>query len=248
MRTDTVKYELLQSKKAVDTRTIRATLKRQADDVLLLKGDCSAAIKDGDGNVTTTHTYDLSGKASGGERPVKGSVTTAVKTREGETTTTETTVITPDVRLVSADGSSVLSGSVKLEVKTGKTVHTALTLLFDEEPAQLLEDGRFFEVEDRAVMPQSSLTQNMETDKPGDYLVGKPPIGLQAYEVPDSMQYVDADDPAQLEAAMGEAAQQLAGRLLIALTKIPQEDAALIRDNLSEEDYQEFLQRVEEAR
>ena len=50
---------------------------------------------------------------------------------------------------------------------------------------------------------------------------------------------------ATLGALMGEITQNLAGRLLIALTKIPEEDAALIRDNLSSEDYAAFLEMVD---
>ena len=84
-------------------------------------------------------------------------------------------------------------------------------------------------------------------EKPQDYLVGAPPIGLVGYTAPDSMQTVDLDtaDAETLDALMGEITQNLAGRLLIALTKIPEEDAALIRDNLSESDYAAFLEMVD---
>lgn len=250
VRTDTLKYELVKSKHAVDTREIHAKLKRRADDQLLFKGNCEAAIKDADGNITTVHTYDLSGQDKSGVRPVTGSVTIAVKTREGETTTTDTTTITPDLRLTSSEGSGVLSGTVSLEQKTGKVVHTALKLVFDEEPARLLsqaaQSGVLFAVSDPE-MPQSSLSQNIEMpDKPEDYLVGAPPIGLTAYNAPETMQVVDVDAEGQLDALMGEWTQNLAGKLLIALARIPEEDMALIRDNMSEEDFAAFLAMVDD--
>lgn len=246
VRIDTVKYELVRSKNAVDTREIHATLRRQADDTLLVKGDCSAVIKDADGNITTTHTYNLSGSESGSVRPITGSYASVIKTREGETTRTETATFTPDLKLTSVAGSGVISGSVKLEQKSGKVVHTSLSLLFDDEPAELLNNGAFFVVKDAPVaMPVSSLDQNLEMDLPDEYLVGEPPIGLTSYESPETVQEIQLDTTDQMDALLGELAQNLAGKLLIALTKIPEEDAALIRDNLSEEDYASFLAMVD---
>lgn len=246
VRIDTVKYELVRSKTAVDTREIHAKLRRQADDTLLVKGDCSAVIKDADGNITTTHTYNLSGKETGAVRPVSGTYSKVVKTREGETTHTETAAFTPDLKLTSVDGSGVISGSVKIELQTGKVVHTSLSLLFDDEPAELLNNGSFFVVKDAPVaMPLSSLDQNIEMDFPDEYLVGEPPIGLTAYESPETLQEINLDSTDQASVLMGELSQNLAGKLLIALTKIPEEDAALIRDNLSEEDYASFLAMVD---
>ena len=98
-------------------------------------------------------------------------------------------------------------------------------------------------------MPQSSLSQN-ETPVDGvdsDYLVGQPPIGYQIYEVPDTMQTYDLDSAQveQLEALRSEMYQNLAGRLLAALAKLPAEDVALLADNMSEEDYAAFLDLVE---
>ena len=250
-RIDTFKYELLKSKKAVDTRKIGASLKRRTDDRLLVSGESSAAIKDADGNITTTWTYDLNGQASGDVRTVNGSVSKAVRTVEGEKASTTTITFTPEMKLTSSEGSGVLSGTVGIEQKTGKVIHTDMQLLFDEEPARLFvqaaQSGVLFAVSDDA-SATSSLMQNIEMpEKPQDYLVGAPPIGLAGYTAPDTMQTVDLDtaDADTLGALMGEITQNLAGRLLIALTKIPEEDAALIRDNLSSEDYAAFLEMVD---
>ena len=53
---------------------------------------------------------------------------------------------------------------------------------------------------------------------------------------------LDTAQADQLEALRGELYQNLAGRLLTALAKLPAEDAALLADNLSEEDYAAFLE------
>ena len=96
-------------------------------------------------------------------------------------------------------------------------------------------------------MPPSSLTQNMASDDPEDYLVGKPPIYYSAHTVPQSTVTVDLDaaDEETMAALTDEMAQNLAGRLLVAMSKLPEEDTALLRDNMSEEDYAAFLALVE---
>ncbi len=248
-RVDTLKYELTKSKKAASTREINASLQRRADTQLLFKGECEIAIKDDDGNVTTIHTYDVSGKEKGNVRPIQGDVSLVTKVREGDKTVTETTALALDLKITASEGSGVLSGSVGVEQKTGKVVHMALTLLFDEEPAQLLneaaESGVLFAVVDHNA-PESSLSQNAQApEKPEDYLVGKPPIGLVSYTAPEAMQVINLDQTADTDALMNELAQNLAGKLLIALTKIPEEDAALLRDNLSDTDYATFLEMVD---
>ena len=159
------------------------------------------------------------------------------------------------MKLSSAQEGEILTGTVALEEMTGKNVTKALTFTFDEEPVQVTDQPE--ESADMASaaedgepvydpMPQSSLSQNEEPvdGVDSDYLVGQPPIGYQIYEVPDTMQTYDLDTAQadQLEALRGELYQNLAGRLLAALAKLPAEDAALLADNLSEEDYAAFLE------
>ena len=91
-------------------------------------------------------------------------------------------------------------------------------------------------------MPQSSLSQN-EAPVDGadsDFLVGQPPIGYQIYEVPETMQTYDLDaaQADQLEALRGASCiRTWPGGCSLALAKLPAEDAALLADNMSEEDY-----------
>jgi hypothetical protein len=86
-------------------------------------------------------------------------------------------------------------------------------------------------------MPPSSLTQNVDwdTDDPEDFLVGKPPIGYTDHEAPAEetvvdLDYAQADETAAL---MDELVQNLAGSLLKAAAKLPEEATALLRDGES---------------
>ena len=208
--------------------------------------------------VTTTVEHDLTGAESGSERTLEGTVVTAVKTAADGETETVTTTLTPAMKLISAQDGEILAGTVALEEMTGKNVTKALTFTFDEEPVQAAQPEESGDETDSAgegvepeydPMPQSSLSQN-EAPVDGadsDFLVGQPPIGYQVYEVPETMQTYDLDaaQADQLEALRGELYQNLAGRLLAALAKLPAEDAALLADNMSEEDYAAFLELVD---
>lgn len=255
-RIDTYKFELTQGKGDAENRTISATYRRgEAEGAFSVKGEWSAAIKRGTSTVTTTVEHDLTGASGSGDRTLEGTVITAVKTAADGETETVTTTLTPAMKLSSAQEGEILTGTVALEEMTGKNVTKALTFTFDEEPVQVTDQPE--ESADMASaaedgepvydpMPQSSLSQNEEPvdGVDSDYLVGQPPIGYQIYEVPDTMQTYDLDTAQadQLEALRGELYQNLAGRLLTALAKLPAEDAALLADNLSEEDYAAFLE------
>lgn len=258
-RKDTYKFELTQGKGDAENRTISASYQRgEAEGSYSVKGEWSAAIKRGTSTVTTTVEHDLTGAANAGERTLEGTVVTAVKTAADGENETITTTLTPAVKLVSGQDGNIITGTVALEEMTGKNVTKALTFAFDEEPMQV--EAQLEETEETNStgnvnepvydpMPQSSLSQN-ETPVDGvdsDYLVGQPPIGYQIYEVPDTMQTYDLDSAQaeQLEALRSEMYQNLAGRLLAALAKLPAEDVALLADNMSEEDYAAFLDLVE---
>ena len=248
-RIDTLKFEMKKAKAPRDDRIISASYKRiGTQEQLKLKGEFSARITDpllGETR-TTTLTHDLSGKASGGARTVEGSVSRAVRTAKGESAATVTTTVKPQLTLTAEDGSAVLSGTAEVQRKTGKDVAMSAVLTFDEEPADLITSGDIYIVTED-MMPPSSLTQNMASDDPEDYLVGKPPIYYSAHTVPQSTVTVDLDaaDEETMAALTDEMAQNLAGRLLVAISKLPEEDTALLRDNMSEEDYAAFLALVE---
>ncbi len=269
-RKDTYKFELTKSKSPAESRVISASYaRRDQEGDFLLKGSASTAVKAGGTTRTTVVEHDLAGGGTADARTLKGSVKTTCKATGSEAAPTQSTVVTPDIRLTSSEGSGVLSGTVDLENLTDKDVTLSLTLTFDEGIAQALADaadsGMLFAVTDGgqaeyAPMPESSLTQNERQDGAADdgadggadggaddYLVGQPPIGYAAYTAPETMQVVDLDaaDAQQLESLMSEMAQNLAAKLLVALAGLPQEDAGLISDNMSQEDYNAFLKLVE---
>ena len=246
-RVDTFKFEMQKAKAPKDDRIISASYRRAASgESMKLKGESSARITDPDlgQTVTTTLTHDLKGSAEGENRTVEGSLSAAVRTAVGEKAQTVTTTVKPQMQILSMDGSAVLSGTASVERKTGKEVTLSAQLAFDEEPAELLTSGAVYIVTED-MMPPSSLTQNLEKDDPDDYLVGKPPIGYVRHTAPDSRVTVDLDAGENMDSLMDELSQNLAGKLLIALSKLPEEDTALLRDSMSEADYAAFLALVE---
>lgn len=257
-RVDTYKFEMNRTKGDKDDREISASYKRRNDERgALLDGESKCLIRNPESGeaVTTTVTHDLTGTESGDERTVEGSVITAVRTAKGDDASTVTTTITPKLTLLSSEGSGVLSGTAAIERKTGsKTVDMSAVITFDEEPAERFAEaadtGMLFIVIEDDEQPQSSLMQNMDEslfDDPGDYLVGKPPAGYQSHTAPAQETVVDIDHLTEAEyaALMDELAQNLAGRLIIAIAKLPKEDSALLQDNLSESDFAALLTLIE---
>lgn len=251
-RIDTYKFDMNKESTPRDNREITGSYKRSTKaDTLLVDGTSKAVIRDPETNVvtTTTITHDLSGKGGA----VEGTISRTMRTAQGETASTETVTYAPKLQLAEAQGVAALTGSIRVELLTGKTVHMSLDLLFDEQAAfetlSDAEDGVMFMVIDER-LPESSLSQNVDLgkDEPEEYLVGKPPIGYTAYHVPEAETVVRLDDLSAEEtsALTDEMTQRLAGYLLTAIAKLPDETAALIRDNLSEADYAAFLALLDE--
>lgn len=248
-RVDTWKFELAKGKKG--GREIAATLKRQTGSSFLMDGECQTVVRAGSSNITHIQTYDLSGKGG----TVSGKATF---TRKETDESTVETVYTPDLSLTEGEGTAVLSGTVEVQQTVGKNTTLAYSLRFDDQPAQALEsaveNGSLYAVDEPAViitLPESSLTQNAEEpetpSEPEDYLVGTPPVGMTAYTAPESPQTVDVDSltDEEQQALMGEISQNLAGRLLIALAKLPTEDLALLQNNMYDEDFSAFLSLID---
>lgn len=248
-RVDTWKFELAKGKKG--GREIAATLKRQTGSSFLMDGQCQTVVRAGGSNITHTQSYDLSGKGG----TVSGK---AVFTRKETDESTVETVYTPELSLTEGEGSAVLSGTVAVKETVGKNTTLAYTLRFDDKPAQALEsaveNGSLYAVDEPAIiitLPESSLTQNAEEPvKPAElqeYLVGTPPVGMTAYIPPETPQTVDVDSLTDEEQAalMDEMSQNLAGKLLIALARLPKEDLALLQSNMYDEDFSAFLSLID---
>ncbi len=258
-RVDTYKFELSGSKTAENNRTVSASYTRSTGEgVIGVDGEWKVTIKSSEGTVTTTVSQELSGEDSNGVRTLSGKLSTAEKTTVDGSSTTVTTTVTPEMKLTSMEGSGVLSGSVAIEQLTGKNTTLSLTLDFHEDPADALtataDSGELYAVTESGSpsydpMPESSLTQIEEAEdgETADYLVGQPPIGYESHQAPAAPLTfnLDAATGSQMEALTDELLQNLAGRLLIALSALPREDIALLSDNMSDEDFASFLQLVE---
>ena len=74
------------------------------------------------------------------------------------------------------------------------------------------------------------------------YLVGNAPAGLQAFTAPDTAITVDLDtaDAASIRTLMQEAAQALAGKLIVAIGNLSGEDAAWLKDGMTDTDWAAF--------
>lgn len=251
-RIDTYKFDMTKEASPRDNRQISGSYKRSTKaNVLLVDGSSKAIIRDPETSftITTTVNHDLSGKSG----TVEGLISRAVRTAQGETGSTKTVTFAPKLQLTEAEGVAALTGSIHVEQLAGQTVHTSLDILFDEQAAYETlsdaEEGVMFMVIDER-LPQSSLTQNLDfgKDEPEDYQVGKPPIGYTDHSIPKEETTVELDTIStnELASLTDEMTQRLAGHLLTAIAKLPDEASALIRDNLSEADYAAFLELLDE--
>ena len=253
---DTYRYELVQVKNPKHKRVIEAerTNTTSEDGRLLLNREFEIALRDDTRNCTILHNDQLTHARDGSQQTLSGSLATTLKEHSGGETTTTVTTITPELLLTSAQGSGVLSGQVNLEEHQGKTVYRDLTFLLDEAPAQALGEaaasGNLFAVDVNPRDPSvagSSLAQNVDVvwsdDSLKGFLVGNPPIGMESYPVPETMQTIDlmlADDT-QRTTLLDEMAQRGAGVLLVALGKLPGEPLRLLTDNMPDVDDAAFL-------
>ena len=252
---DTYRYELVQVKSPKHKRVIEGKRENGGDpDEPVLTRECELAIRDENRNCTILNKDKVSLTRDGNQQLLSGSLVTTLKEHSGGDTVTTVTTITPELTLTSAQGSGVISGQVNLEEHRGKTVLRDLTFLMDQEPAQALDaaaaNGSLFAVDVNPRDPSvagSSLAQNVDVvwsdDSLKGFLVGNPPIGMESYPVPETMQTIDLNmaDAQQREALLDEMAQRGAGLLLVALGNLPGEPLRLLTDNMTEVDYAAFL-------
>jgi hypothetical protein len=268
-RKDTYKYEALKSGSPADRRvaSAKATQKLFSTEISL-KGSSETTLKK-DIASSQVFKFDLSGKDTGQGRTLKGTWSQEEKrTEEGETVTTLRTYA-PELILTSSPQGAVLSGSVEVEEKKDKILTSSLTLILAPEIpeafASLAQSSSLYAVEEPSPIP-SSITApasplpassielnadqdpelNRQEDTSGDYLVGAPPIGLTAFPIPSQMKEISLDNlpDSALNDLLTELSQNLAGRLLIAVSQLPAEDLALLKDGLTPEDATRLLSLI----
>lgn len=252
-RKDTYKFEMKTEQRPTDNRVIAASYTRVlSDKAMSVKGSHTTTLRAPDVNNVTKVEHLLSGDVDENTKTVVGTQITTVKDTADDTTTTKTTTYAPDLMLTSSEGSGVLTGNVRFTQTEGKKETSNLMVIFDEASAEdfmgEVESGSLFAVE--STMPQSSLDQNEEfTDEPQDeYLVGAPPLGMSSFQAPSEMVSVDLDSISQeqMDKLKQEMFQELAGRMVIAVSKLPISDIGLLSDGLTTEDYTALLKLLSE--
>ena len=243
---DTYRLEFNRPKGKIEKRTAEASRTQTvSEDGRKLTVQSSLELKEGKLTRTDTQKYDLTGRDAGQQGvSVSGSILNTVKEQDSKekTSTTTSTELAPE--LLWENG--VLSGTVNVARLNGKTNMGEYVLRFGDtafDPVQALAASG--SSDDSAPTVQitidgSSVQQNVDTlqaMQSGSYQVGEKPVGVTEYTAPSSLTTVDLDT-----ADAGELFQRAAGKLLPALAALPDGDAALLQDAMSDEDYQTFLE------
>lgn len=257
--TQTFTFEAARESGTRDSRVIDAILERKEDETSFsLEGKTTVNLRRSSVNETSTLTIDLRGGA-GDSLTCKGGVTRVTKKAVGGESTGETeTGVTVDLALTQTDGVSELTGTAAYQSVKDDTVITKLELSFlpaaaapaeetsepaDSAPAVVISiipaDPTL--AQQAAQAPMTTAEENQA--EPPEFLVGTPPLGLYDYEIPDEIVTINMDDTERKvhQSLMNEAAQRLAGNLLLAVLNLPEEDRQLLSDGMTEEDYAIFL-------
>jgi hypothetical protein len=257
--TQTFLHQVSREEGRRDTRNVDAVLKRsEGKNSYTLKCETTANLRRGSRNETSTLTIDLSGD-TGDIASCKGSIRRVTGGTYGEDALDEqVTKIGVDLKLQAGDPSAELTGAVTYELQTNGTVYTALDLSFaqaalTEQENTVAEQNAPSDVvisilpSDAAAAQQDAqtLTETADNTQGGssEFLVGTPPVGLSDYEIPSEIITINMDgtDRGVLQNLMNEAAQRLAGKLVLAILNLPAEDRELLSDGMTETDYAIFL-------
>ena len=243
-----------------DSRTVNASLAQKKEgETLSLEGETTVTLRRS--SLVETSVFTLSLKAgSGSPVPIGGEINRVTTTaRGGETTGKTEETVAVDLALAPVTDGLELTGTAAYARETDKRAQLRLLLTFlpsaaqaSEQPAQDAQEQPTPAVE-ISIIPaepaaaqetQSPQAQTAATPAPQSaYLVGSPPLGLNDYEVPVEITTVNLDGEGQetLQTLMAEAAQRLAGNLILAILDLPAEDRALLSDGMTPEDYAVFL-------
>ena len=249
-RKDSFKLELTRQKGATNTRTLELFRNVKNDDGQLTY-TCRLEMDSRQGKTVKTFQQKDSLKGKTGES-LSGTVTVTDRLTEDDKTRTIITEYKPELALKVGDGCKVLSGSVDMTVTQSKKQMTALRVVFGENPVPITmqEDGGDDgagegEPQVTFIIGGGSLSQNQS--EISQYTIGAPPLGITSYPVPETLTTVELDslspeEKAQLE---DEMFQYAAGYLLRLLPFITEEDTGLLRDNMTDEDYESFFNEAQ---
>ena len=246
-RKDTYKFELKSASKPTDQRIVAANCTQSTfSDNFSFSATTETTLKVPSITDASVVKLDLSGKKdSAGALSINGDMSQTLKHTESDDTKTNMRSAAVALSLTPDDAGAALSGTVEYQSQQDKTPLLTLNItLAEDAPTEFLTtatDQSLYSVSDSA--PQSSLEQSLDELQPDDYLVGTAPIGLHSYNVPTAGKVVDLDycDSSECDALLTEASQNLAGKWLLVVAKLPEEDRALWQDGMTDEDYAAFL-------
>ena len=182
-------------------------------------------------------------------------------TKSGESAGNAGMTVTVDLALADMGAGAELSGTAVYATEKDGKEQMELALTFIQTAPAVAADAQSAEnaeiyapgVEisiipaDPAVAEQTaqiptSVVEDIQAEQP-EFLVGTPPAGLYDYEAPAGTVTINMDSTQRKvhQSLMNEAAQQLAGNLVLAMLDLPMEDKALLADGMTDEDYAIFL-------
>lgn len=264
--TQTFVYEAARESGTRDSRAIDAILERtQTETSYAWKSKTSVTLRRGSVVDSSVLTVDLHGDP-GEPFTCKGSVkrVTESKTR-GESAGKAETAVIVDLALTAAESGSELTGTADvLETEKGDA-QLELSLAFlpaaadgstaaatpaataadasGQTPATSAEISILPAASTAPRPAEGSSSAGDSTAGLSEYLVGSAPVGLREYPVPAGIVSVGMDNAGSDTrlSLMSEAAQRLAGSLILALLDLPEEDRALLSDGMTDSDYAVFL-------
>ena len=246
-----------------DSRTVNASLTQtQEGETLSLEGETTVTLRRS--SLVETSVQTLALQAGGGsEVPCGGEVKRVTTTaRGGETTGKTEETVTVDLLLAPVADGLELTGTAAYARETDNRTQLKVLLTFLPSAVQVAAEtaqdaqAQSAPAVEISIIPADAetaqQTENVQTavEAPAQqsaYLVGSAPLGLNDYAIPAEMTTVNLDSAGQeaCQILMAEAAQRLAGGLIVAVLDLPAEDRALLTDGMTAEDYAVFLAMLE---
>lgn len=257
-RKDAFKIEAARLSGSADSRIVAATVTQEAkSDAFDIGGKVETTLKRAKTTEKSTVRIDLSGAQDQAQAMTcKGSMSQEIATTTSGATAKATESTQVDLLLTPGEGAATLSGTVTRKQQQDKIVTSELVITFAPTAQPVADAGVTTPAAgdaDATGQPASSLdllvdefaTQDAsaQADTQSGYLVGTLPIGIKKYPVPQGMTTIALDGitPGQRQTLFLEAAQRLAGKLILAVAALPEADAAILRDSMTDADYAAFL-------
>ena len=246
-----------------DTRNIDAILTRVENaSGFTLECETTVNLRRGGMNETSTLTMDLD-MQTGNAKTCSGTISRVTGgTDNGDDLDEYTSEVVVDLSLLSYESSAEVTGTATVRELKNDTVATELELGFIKTslaaPADDANTQSTSSLVEISILPADPSAAQETAQTPtetveetqtvqSEFLVGTPPVGLYDYEIPDEMVTINMDTTERKihQSLMNEAAQYLAGNLVLAILDLPAEDRELLSDGMTEVDYSIFLAMLE---